>query len=112
MKEIEKLVKKAIKKIGDKDARYSFGVEYTHDAQPNYLVRIQPTKEGCQPLVIGGVDENDLKEQLNDFLKNGDPDPLAVQYCMHQIKQFEQAIKFHEKIIQEYENKAHEDSRS
>ena len=111
MKDIEKLVKKAVKKIGDPQARWFYGVEYSHDANPDWRVRIIPTKTGCESLVIGGDTEQELVDQLKDFIKNGDPVPLAIQYCNHEITLHEQAISFNKNVIKEYEKK-NEDTSS
>lgn len=105
MKEVEKLVKKIVKKLGDKDARYFYGVEYSHDSPPDYRIRIIPTKIGTQPVIIGAATENALVDQLNQFIETADHDTLAVQYCEHEIRQAEESIIFHKNVIKEYEKK-------
>lgn len=111
MKEVEKLLKKAKKLIGDPDAKYFWGVEYSYDSKPDYRARLHVTKEGCQPLVVGGKSEQELIDQLKDFLKKKDHDSLAVQFLKHEVDVHVQAIHYNEKLIEKYQKK-NEDTRS
>lgn len=104
MGEVEKLLKKIIKKTGDDQAKYMFGVEYSSDTDPDYKAMIKFSKDGVPPFLAGAGSEVELIERLKDYIKNGDIKKVAVMYCEAQILLEKKAIEFHESLIEQYEN--------
>lgn len=104
MKEVERLLKQIIKKSGDKEAKYFYGVEHSQDAGPDYRARIVPSKAGVEPLLAGANTEEGLVGQLKAYLNGTDIKDIVIQYCEGQIELANKSIKFHEGLIRDYEN--------
>jgi len=103
MKEIEKLLRNIIKKMGDKQAKYFYGVEYSQDTGADWRARIIPSKTGVPPFLAGAATEEKLIKELNKYLREGDIKNIAVAYCEAQIRLGEESIKFHQGLISDYE---------
>lgn len=104
MQKVEQLVKKIIKKSKDKEARYFYGYEYSSDSGPNYKAVVQFSRTGVPPLLCGARTEVGLRKELQRYVDGEDVKDIAIQYCLAQIHAEEQAIKFHENLIKDYEN--------
>lgn len=100
---IEKLIKQIIKKSKDKEARYFYGVEYSSDSGPNFKAVIQFSRTGVPPLLCGARTEVGLRKELQRYIDGDDVKDIAIQYCLAQIHAEEQAIKFHQDLIRDYE---------
>lgn len=103
MNDIEKLLKKAKKKLGDKQAVYYYGVEYSSDSKPDFRARIIPTKKGVQAVVMAGDSWTDLEKKIEEYIKGSSPISLAKDYLNHEISVHEQAISFNRKMLRDYE---------
>lgn len=109
MKDVEKLLKEIIKRSKDKDAIYIYGVEYSSTSDPGFKALVRFTKEGVAPAVFAANSKQNLKKMIKKYLDGGNPKDVNILYHRGQISIEESAIRFHELLIEEYENKAAED---
>lgn len=104
MENVEKQILKIIKKAKDKGAYFVYGREKrsTMD-KPIYYVTIVWTKNQLAPLQANDYSPAELAEQLKKYCKNMKTNEIAVRYHKVQIDANEASIKYHNRMIKDYE---------
>lgn len=111
MKEIEQLLKK-IKKISkDKQAQYWWGVEFSDHAKPDYKARLLYSKR-LESVIFAADSPEKLCQKLQQFIDSGNVKDAVVAYLEAQIQLEKSAIRTHENLIKEYNEKENENSSS
>lgn len=104
MKDVEELLKKIIAQSGDKDASYLYGVEYSSETEPGFKALVRFTKEGVSPVIVAAGTKRRLKNELERYLAGDDVKDINIRYHLGQIDLERQAIRFHENLINDYED--------
>lgn len=109
MKEVEKLLKKIIKKSKDKQAQYWYGVEYCGHNEPDYRARILYSKR-LESVLFSSTSLPKLKEKIELYIKNGNAKDSVIAYCEAQIELAKNDIRFNLNLIEEYNQKVKDEN--
>lgn len=104
MTDVEQLIKKVTKKMKDKQAKYLYGYEFSSDSTPSYKAMIRFSKDGVPAVVFAAKTKRELKKQITEYLMGAEAKDINIRYHEAQIELEQEAIRFHQKAMEEYES--------
>ncbi len=104
MDKVEEYIKKLIKKANDKGAYYTFGKEIRSTIdKPLFYATIVWTKNQLAAYQLSCYSIEELVDGLKAQYRNMKSNELPIRYHKVQIDANQQSIKYHERMIKDYE---------
>lgn len=104
MKDVEDLLNQIIEQSGDTDAQWLWGMECSSETEPGWKATVKFTKAGVGPVVMAARTKRGLKKELQRYLDGEEVKDINIRYCQAQIELEQQAIRFYENLINDYES--------